>query len=308
MRILVTGGAGFIGSHVVDAFLGVGHEVVVLDNLSTGREENLNPKATFHKKDLRDRDLATLLRDERIEAIDHHAAQILVSKSMKDPAFDVEVNAVGTVNLLEAARLSGVRRFLFASSGGAQYGEMEGKPFREDTLQRPMSIYGASKVAGELYLGVFARQFGITSVILRYANVYGPRQDPSGEGGVVAVFTDGMLRGSGFRVNGDGEYLRDYVYVKDVARANLLALSYPSSDAFNIGTGVGVTVNGLYDQLARATGYKPPPQRGPARLGDIRKSVLDASKAARELRWSPEVDLERGLAETVSYYRKGNVK
>jgi len=300
---MVTGGAGFIGSHVVDGYIAAGHEVVVLDNLSTGRESNLNPKAKLVRKDIRDKDLESLLRDERVEAVNHHAAQILVSKSMKDPAFDVEVNAVGMVNLLEACHRAGIRRFLFASSGGAQYGEMGKHPFPEETLQRPMSIYGASKVAGELYLGVFARQFDMTAVILRYANVYGPRQDPSGEGGVAAVFTDGMLKGGTFCVNGDGEYLRDYVYVKDVARANLLALSYPPSDAFNIGTGVGVTVNELFERLAQATGYSNSPRRGPARLGDLRKSVLDASKAKRMLSWSPTFDLERGLAETVDFYK-----
>ncbi len=304
MKILVTGGAGFIGSHVVDAYLEAGHDVVVLDDLSTGRRENLNPKARFIEKSILDAGLADLLRAEHIDTVNHHAAQILVSRSMREPEFDAQVNAVGMVHLLEACRQAGVKRFLFASSGGAQYGEMEGVPFVEETPQRPLSVYGASKVAGELYLGVFARQYGMTSVILRYANVYGPRQDAQGEGGVVAVFTDAMLKKRPFRINGDGEYLRDYVYVKDLARANHLALTHPSSGTYNLGTGHGVTVNEIFALLARATGHSLPPEHGPERLGDLRKSVLDATRAARELKWKPEFDLERGLMETVEYYRE----
>jgi UDP-glucose 4-epimerase len=303
MRILVTGGAGFIGSHVVDACLAAGHEVTVLDDLSTGRRENLPAGARFVLGSVLDAGVADLLRERGIEAVDHHAAQILVSRSMREPVFDAEVNAVGMVRLLEACRLAGVGRFVFASSGGAQYGEMERAPFTEDTPQRPLSVYGASKVAAEAYLGVYARQYGMTAVTLRYANVYGPRQDPSGEGGVVAVFTDAMLKGTAFRVNGDGEYLRDYVHVKDVAAANLSALSYPSSGTFNIGTGRGTTVNELFAMLSAVTGHRGDPVRGPARLGDLRRSVLDPSRAARDLGWKPGIDLERGLAGTVACYR-----
>jgi UDP-glucose 4-epimerase len=309
MKILVTGGAGFIGSHVVDAYLEAGHRVTVVDDLSTGREANLNPKAQFHRMDILDEKLQQLLQDEGIEAVNHHAAQIKVKASLEDPYFDVKTNVLGSVLLLDLCRRAGVKKFIYASSGGAQYGEMEKAPFPETHSSRPFSVYGASKYAVEIYADVFAQNFGLEYLILRYANVYGPRQDALGEGGVAAIFTHGMLHGGDFVIFGDGYNLRDYVYVKDVARANLLALEYPHNDVFNIGTGVGTTTNQLFEALAGSTGYRLPPTRTVPRLGDLQKSVLDPSKAGRLLKWEPQYDLAAGLRETVEYYRTtGNAK
>lgn len=306
MKILVTGGAGFIGSHVVDAYLGAGHQVVIVDDLSTGKKENLNPKAKVYHMDLLDDKIQQLMQDEGIEVVNHHAAQIKVKASLEDPYFDVKTNVLGSVLLLDLCRRANVKKFIYASSGGAQYGEMTDKPFPETQKSRPFSVYGASKYTVEIYADVFAQNFGLEFVVLRYANVYGPRQDALGEGGVVAIFTHCMLHGGDFVIFGDGYNLRDYVYVKDVARANLLALDHVHNDTFNIGTGVGTTTNELYETLAKATGYKKPPKRTVPRLGDLQKSVLDPSKAKSGLKWEPKYDLAAGLKETVDYYRQGN--
>jgi UDP-glucose 4-epimerase len=304
MKILVTGGAGFIGSHVVDAYIEAGHQVVIVDDLSTGKKENLNPKAKFHQMDILDEKLQQLMQDEHIEVVNHHAAQIKVKASMEDPYFDVKVNVLGSVLLLDLCRRAGVKKVLFASSGGAMYGEADKGALTEDTRPRPFSVYGASKVSVENYLDVFFQNFGLEYTVLRYANVYGPRQDALGEGGVVAIFTHCMLHGGDFVIFGDGYNVRDYVYVKDVARANLLALEYPKNDAFNIGTGVETTTNQLFETLASLTGHKKPPTRTVARLGDLQKSYLDNSKAKKLLKWEPKYDLKAGLAETVEYYKK----
>lgn len=307
MKILVTGGAGFIGSHVVDAYLSAGHQVVVVDDLSTGKKENLNPKAKFYPMDLLDDKLQQLMQDEHIEVVNHHAAQIKVKASLEDPYFDVKTNVLGSVLLLDLCRRAGVKKFIYASSGGAQYGEMTDKPFPETQKSRPFSVYGASKYTVEIYTDVFAQNFGLEFVILRYANVYGPRQDALGEGGVVAIFTHCMLHGGDFVIFGDGYNIRDYVHVKDVARANLLALDHPHNDVFNIGTGVGTTTNQLFETLAKATGHKAPAKHTVARLGDLQKSVLDPSKAMADLKWAPQYDLAAGLDETVRFYRMGRV-
>lgn len=304
MKILVTGGAGFIGSHVVDAYIEAGHEVIVVDNLSTGKAANLNPKAKFYEMDILNDSLQQLLQNEKIEVVNHHAAQIKVKASMEDPYFDVKVNVLGSVLLLDLCRRAGVRKFIYASSGGAQYGEAEAGPFPETHTARPFSVYGASKYSVELYTDVFSQAFGMERVVLRYANVYGARQDALGEGGVVAIFTHGMLHGGDFQIFGDGYNLRDYVYVKDVARANLLALDYPQNGTFNIGTGAGTTTNDLYLALAQATGYKLPARHTVARLGDLKKSLLDPTLAKKLLKWEPAYDLAAGLKETVEYYRK----
>ncbi len=308
MRILVTGGAGFIGSHVVDAYLEAGHSVVVVDDLSTGKKENLNPKAKFYAMDLMDEKLQQIIQDEKIEVVNHHAAQIKVKASLEDPYFDVKLNVLGSVLLLDLCRRAGVKKFIYASSGGAQYGEMTDKPFLETQPAHPFSVYGASKYTVELYADVFAQNFGLDYVILRYANVYGPRQDALGEGGVVAIFTHSMLTQGDFQIFGDGYHLRDYVYVKDVARASLLALDYPKNDVFNIGTGIGTSTLDLFETLAKATGYSKPPKKTVARLGDLSKSVLDASKAKKLLKWEPSRDLKTGIQETVEYYRKKSEK
>lgn len=304
MKILVTGGAGFIGSHVVDACLEAGHQVVIVDDLSTGKKENLNPKAKFYQMDILDDKLQHLMQDEHIEVVNHHAAQIKVKASLEDPYFDVKVNVLGSVLLLDLCRRAGVKKFIYASSGGAQYGEMEKNPFPETQRSRPFSVYGASKYSVELYADVFFQNFGLEYVVLRYANVYGPRQDALGEGGVVAIFTHSMLYGGDFVIFGDGYNVRDYVYVKDVARASLLALDYPHNDIFNIGTGVGTTTNQLFETLAKATGHSKPAKHTVARLGDLQKSVLDVSKAKKMLEWEPRYDLAAGLKETIEFYRK----
>jgi len=306
MKILVTGGAGFIGSHVVDAYLAAGHEVIVVDNLSTGKTENLNPKAKFYEMDILNDSLQQLMQNEKIEVVNHHAAQIKVKASLEDPYFDVKVNVLGSVLLLDLCRRAGVRKFIYASSGGAQYGEAESGPFPETHPARPFSVYGASKYSVELYADVFSQAFGLESVVLRYANVYGPRQDAIGEGGVVAIFTHGMLRGSDFQIYGDGYNERDYVYVKDVAKANLLALEYPSNGTFNIGTGVGTTTNDLFKGVAQATGYKTLARHTVARLGDLNKSLLNPNLAKNQLKWEPAYDLPAGLKETVEYYKKSH--
>ncbi len=304
MKILVTGGAGFIGSHVVDTYVEAGHQVVVVDDLSTGKKENLNPKTKFYQMDVLDDKLQHLMQDEHIEVVNHHAAQIKVKASLEDPYFDVKVNVLGSVLLLDLCRRAGVKKFIYASSGGAQYGEMKTVPFPETQASRPFSVYGASKYSVELYVDVFSQNFGLEYVILRYANVYGPRQDALGEGGVVAIFTHSMLHGGDFVIFGDGYNVRDYVHVKDVARASLLALDYPHNDVFNIGTGVGTTTNQLFETLAKETGHSQPAKHTVARLGDLQKSVLDASKAQKMLKWEPKYDLTAGLKETVDYYKK----
>ena len=304
MKILVTGGAGFIASHVVDAYIAAGHDVVIVDDLSTGKKENLNPKAKFYHMNILDEKLQDIMKGEGIEAVNHHAAQIKVKASLEDPYFDVKVNVLGSVLLLDLCRRADVKKFIFAASGGAMYGEAEKGPFPETHPARPLSVYGASKVSVEMYLDVFAQNFGLEYVTLRYANVYGPRQDALGEGGVVAIFTHGMLHGSEFQIFGDGYNLRDYVYVKDVAKANLLALEYPQNGTFNIGTGIGTSTNDLFRVLAQATGYKQPDRHTVARLGDLNKSLLNPNLAKNQLKWEPAYDLAAGLKETVEYYKK----
>jgi len=303
MKILVTGGAGFIGSHVVDAYVAAGHEVLVVDDLSTGHRENLNPKARFHQLDITDGKVAELIRDERPAVLNLHAAQMDVRRSVADPLFDARVNILGTVNLLEAARKANVRRVLFVSSGGAVYGEQETFPAAEAHPTNPVSPYGVSKRAGELYAFFYQAEYQLPFVALRYANVYGPRQDPHGEAGVVAIFSGKMLRGEPVTVNGDGKQTRDYVYVGDVARANLLALDSTATGPFNVGTGIETDVNTLARLLTDAAGSRSEIRHGPAKQGEQRRSVIDCARAARVLGWRPEVSLADGLGRTVEFFR-----
>lgn len=317
LRILVTGGAGFIGSHVVDALLAAGHQVVVVDNLSTGKRQNLNPAARFYEMDILSPDLATVFRREGIEVVNHHAAQIDVRRSVAAPGEDARVNIQGLLNLLENCVRHGVKGFIFASSGGVVYGEPEALPVKEGFPKGPLSPYGVSKLSSEYYLYYFARTHGLPYVALRYGNVYGPRQDPHGEAGVVAIFGQKMLRGEVPVIYGDGEQLRDYVYVADVVRANLLALEklgngmspkllgHLDAAAYNIGTGRGTSVNELFLLLKRVVGYAGEAAYHPPRAGELRKIYLDATKAARELGWKPQVDLEEGLQRTVAYLAAG---
>jgi UDP-glucose 4-epimerase len=305
MRVLVTGGAGFVGSHVVDAFLAAGHRVAVVDNLSTGRRERLNPGAAFHELDLRSPQLPEIFDAERPEAVVHLAAQAAVPRSISDPLFDASVNVLGGVNLLECCRRFGVGRIVYSSSGGAGYGDTDVVPTPEEHPTRPVSPYGVSKVALELYVGAWQHIFGIRGISLRYANVYGPRQDPEGEAGVVAIFCHRLLTGQQAIINGDGEQTRDYVYVQDVAAANLRALACADvTGCVNIGTGVETTVNALYRELAAAAGLTVVARHGPAKPGEQRRSCLDPALARRELGWEPSVALADGLARTLRSFER----
>jgi UDP-glucose 4-epimerase len=303
MKILVTGGAGFIGSHVVDAFVAAGHDVLVVDNLSTGKRGNLNPKARFFELDILDPETADLIRDERPDVLDHHAAQMDVRRSVADPLFDARTNILGTIALLEAARQASVRRVLLISSGGAAYGEQETFPAPESHPTWPVSPYGVSKRAGELYGFFYQAAYGMPFLAFRYANVYGPRQDPHGEAGVVAIFSGRMLRGETITVYGEGTQTRDYVYVGDVARANLLALERDVRGPLNIGTGIETDVKTLARHLREAAGSRSEVRHAPTRPGEQQRSVVDISRAATELGWRPEVSLADGLRRTVEFFR-----
>jgi UDP-glucose 4-epimerase len=303
VKILVTGGAGFIGSHVVDAYVAAGHEVVVVDDLSTGHRENLNPKARFHQLDICDPKTIELIRDERPAVLNLHAAQMDVRRSVADPLFDARINILGTINLLEGARRANVRRVIFVSSGGAVYGEQEAFPAPETHPTNPVSPYGVSKRSGELYAFFYQAEYQLPFFAMRYANVYGPRQDPHGEAGVVAIFTGRMLRGEPVTVNGDGKQTRDYVYVGDVARANVLALERECAGAVNIGTGVETDVNRLAELLLAATASRSEVRHGPAKQGEQRRSVIECTKAGAVLGWQPLVSLEDGLRRTVEFFR-----
>ncbi len=305
MKILVTGGAGFIGSHVVDTFLGAGHEVAVVDNLSTGNRAWVNPRAKLHAVDLRSGRLAEVFAAERPEVVAHLAAQAAVSRSVNDPVFDASVNVGGGLNLLDCCRRFGVRRMIYSSSGGAGYGDTDVLPTPETHPSLPMSPYGITKVAMELYVGAWTQIFGMSGISLRYANVYGPRQNHQGEAGVVAIFCHRLLTGQAPVVNGDGGQTRDFVYVGDVARANLLALE--RSDAtggINIATGIETSVNDIYAGIKSAAGSSVAAQYGPARPGEQRRSCLDPKLAERVLGWRPTVTLGEGLTRTYDFFRK----
>ncbi|MDQ6876132.1 MAG: NAD-dependent epimerase/dehydratase family protein [Candidatus Dormibacteraeota bacterium] len=306
MRILVTGGAGFIGSHVVDAYIAAGHEVAVLDNFSTGNEANLNAAAEVHRIDLRAQpDVEALLASFRPDIVNHHAAQSEVPKSIADPAYDAQVNIVGGLNLLKACVDHRVKKVIFISTGGALYGEPDVVPADEDHPVRPLSPYGTSKYCFEQYLGTFKRTFGLEFTVLRYANIYGPRQDFfAEEGRVVAIFASRMLASKPVTIDGDGEQSRDMLHVGDAAAANLAALERGSGGTFHVSTGTLVTINDLFRKLALLTGYKQPPSQGPRRKGDVYRIALDNARAARDLGWEPQIPLEEGLSLTVDYFRE----
>ena len=306
MRILVSGGAGFIGSHVVDAYLAAGHEVAVLDNLSTGRVENVNASAALHRVDLRDQSLVEkTLATFRPELVNHHAAQSEVPRSVADPSYDAEINVVGALHLLKASADHGVRKVIFSSTGGALYGEPDVVPAEEDHPVRPLSPYGTSKLAFEQYLGTFRRTFGVDFTVLRYANIYGARQDfHAEEGRVVAIFASRMLEGKPVTIDGTGEQARDMLHVGDVATANLAALEQGSGGTFHVSTGAPVTVNDLFRKLALLTDYRLEPRYGPSRKGDVYRIALDNARARADLGWVPRVSLEEGLSLTVDYFRE----
>ncbi|HXF82016.1 MAG TPA: NAD-dependent epimerase/dehydratase family protein [bacterium] len=302
MKILVTGGAGFIGSHVVDAYLAAGHAVVVVDSLTSGRREVLNPRALFVELDIRDPALREVFERERPEVVNHHAAQAAVPASVADPVHDADVNIMGTLHLLELCREFGVRRFVFASTGGAIYGEPERLPADETHPTRPLSPYGISKMTGEHYVRCYGT--AMTWAILRYANVYGPRQDPHGEAGVVAIFAHAMLAGHRPTIFGDGTQSRDFVYVQDVARANVLAAESDASGLANIASGEETSINDLYRRLAELTGFREPPVYGARRPGDVYRIALDPRRAEEWLGWTAEIGLSEGLRRTVDAFRR----
>jgi UDP-glucose 4-epimerase len=299
---MVTGGAGFIGSHLVDALVGRGDDVLVVDDLSTGVRENLNPAAEFHLDDIREPEAMARVRDWGPDVVCHHAAQMSVSRSVREPLFDVGVNLVGSVNLLEAAREVGAR-FLFASTGGALYGDADVLPTPETYPAWPVSPYGVAKLSFEHYLHAYRVQHGLRATALRYANVYGPRQNPHGEAGVVAIFCLRLLAGEPAVINGDGTYTRDFIHVADVVRANLAALDAGKDGHYNVGTGRQVDINRIFHLVSELLGIPAEEVHGPVRPGDQLTSALDSSLIARELGWRAEVALEDGLADTVAWFR-----
>ena len=304
MKILVTGGAGFIGSHVVDAYIDLGHDVTVVDDLSSGSRTNLNAKADFHELDIQDPTLSDIFADEKFDLVNHHAAQMDVRRSVADPKFDARVNVLGTLNLLENCVRHKVKKFIFASTGGAVYGEQEAFPATEEHPTWPISPYGITKLACEKYLFYYKQVHRLPYVILRYANVYGPRQNPHGEAGVVAIFTEKLLRGEQPVIHGDGKQTRDYVYVGDLARANVMVLDYPRSEVFNVGTSVESDVNTIFRYLNRLTHADQEENHGPAKLGEQLRSCLAYGKIERALGWKPQVSLNQGLQETVKYFSR----
>jgi len=307
-RALVTGGAGFIGSHVADHYLKEGYQVTVIDNLSSGRRENVPADATFVQCDIGSAEARQLLESRPFDVLNHHAAQMDVRLSVMDPTFDATTNILGLINLLEGARVGGTRRVVFASSGGVVYGESADLPHAEEARKLPVSPYGVSKLASEFYLAAYAQLHGIEVVSLRYANVYGPRQNPHGEAGVVAIFCSRVRAGKALTVYGEGDQTRDYVHVTDVARANMAATTWSGTKvgsidavAFNVGTGVETSVNGLAKTLVDATGIAVPIEHAPARPGELQRSSVQINKANREWNWRPQYELKDGLTNTYEW-------
>ena len=303
MRILVTGGAGFIASHVSDSLLALGHHVAIVDNLATGKRENLPAAATFYEVDTRDQALHDVFRAETPEVVVHHAAHIEVARSVREPAYDASVNILGSLNLLECCRAYGVRKVIYAGTAGALFGEPSYLPVGEDHPIDPLSPYGVSKHTVEHYLFTYRVNHGIDYVVLRYPNVYGPRQDPHGEAGVVAIFSLQMLAGKQPVIFGDGTKTRDYCNVADIAAANVLALNTPVSGVYNLGRGIEVSDLEVFEAVRIAVGSEVVPAFAPVRPGEVQRIALDASKAERELGWSWKVDFVEGVSGAVEFYR-----
>ena len=304
--VCVTGGAGFIGSHVAEALVARGHRVLIVDDLSSGRKENVPAGAELHQLDVRSPGAAALVRDAGVEVLVHHAAQMDVRRSVADPVFDAEVNVVGALNLLEAGRRGALRQVVFASTGGAMYGEQDVFPAGEDHATRPLSPYGVAKLAVERYMYFYHAEYGLDATCLRYANVYGPRQNPHGEAGVVAIFLDRLLAGSDCMINGDGLQTRDYVNVADVVAANLAVLGRPGFAIYNVGTGIETDVVTLFRHLATAVGVDRPATHGPAKSGEQRRSCITSDRIARELGVRPAVPLADGLRATAAWFAARN--
>jgi len=304
MNILVTGGAGFIGSHVADRLIADGHEVTIVDDLSTGSRRNLPLPAQFIEMDIRDPKIRQLWAEHRFEVMCHLAAQMDVRKSVEDPLFDADVNIRGTLNLLEAGRCFGLKKVIFASSGGAGYDDFVPFPTPETIPPRPVSPYGIAKITTELHLRFYRREYGIDYIALRLGNVYGPRQNPFGEAGVIAIFSNRMLKGEPATINGDGLQTRDYIYVSDVVNAFILALSGEQNEEFNIGTGKETNVVELFQMICGACGTNTDEIHGPAKPGEVHRSCLANDKAARRLNWIPTVKLDDGVRRTVEFFRQ----
>lgn len=304
MKVLVTGGAGFIGSHLVDRLVQEGHEVIIVDNLATGKRRNINRAARFYKLDIQSWRLERVFRNERPNVVMHLAAQMDVRKSVEDPMFDAQVNILGTLNVLQQAVRHGVRKVVFSSSGGAIYGEQEIYPAPESHVTNPLSPYGLSKLCGEHYLSYYQRISGLQVVSLRYANVYGPRQDPEGEAGVVAIFIQKLLNNEQAVINGNGRQTRDFVFVEDVVEANLAMMGQETEGTYNVGTGVETSINDLFRILIQHTGSTCKEVHGPAKKGEQTRSVIDSAKLRHELSWEPKTGLSEGLKKTVEYFRE----
>jgi UDP-glucose 4-epimerase len=304
LKILITGGAGFIGSNIADRYLDMGWEVAVVDNLVTGRADNLPAKASFYELDIRDAEFAEVVAAERPDVISHHAAQMDVRISTTQPAFDADVNIVGTIKVIEAALAGGVKKLVFASTGGAIYGEPDYIPVDEECATRPVSQYGCSKLAAERYLYLYGAQRGLDYVALRYPNVYGPRQDPHGEAGVTAIFALKMLAGEPCTIFGEGRESRDYVFIDDIVAGHALAVENRYTGVVCLGRGVEVTVPEIFDKLAVLTGYKAEPRREPLRPGEINRICISGAKAKEVLGWEPRVSFDEGLARLVAFMRE----
>ena len=306
MKILVTGGAGFIGSHVADGYLAAGHKVWILDDLSGGKRSNLPAKAAFVKADIRDRKkVLALFKKVKFDVVNSHAAQMSVPDSVKDPIHDADINVLGVLNLMEAGRLTGLKKFIHVSSGGTVYGAPTALPADESFPILPESPYGITKAVGEDYLRFYKLTYGVDFSVLSYSNVYGPRQLPHGEAGVVAIFAKRLLAGEPCTIFGDGSIVRDYVYVGDVARASLLLLKKGGGQAYNIATNKPTTVKQLFASIAKAVGVPAQAGFGPHRAGDVQANYLSYAKAKRELGWEPKVGLDKGIANTVGFFRSG---
>ncbi len=303
MKILVTGGAGFIGANIVNALIEKGHDVVIIDNLVTGKKENINPKAKFYNIDIRDKKIERIFKEHNFDIVNHHAAQIDVRKSVEDPIYDREVNIIGLLNLLENCVKYKVKKFINVSSGGVIYGDDATLPIEEDARKDPLSPYGISKLSAEHYLNIYDKLYGLKYTTLRYSNVYGKYQDPMGEAGVIAIFSNLMLANKQPIIFGDGKQTRDYVYVKDVVNANILAMKLGENEAFNIGTSSETDVNELFKIIKKVTNYHGNPKYEPARPGELLRNSLDIKKAKKLLGWQPKYSLETGLKETIDWVK-----